>query len=526
MSDGSDTPAPLFEGPGDPHPALHRVTVQFASNCGNEYLYDDVTGAILPWGALEEATLRRELRDSLSEAHRRALGTADSAEATACAAQIQRWLVHLHAFARPPHPALATPAACEMRSLVWANCSELVLIVTENCNLSCRYCTYASGSYYYHRGPTGRSMRPSQAVSAVEWFLEGVGQHVARNPRKRYGLSFYGGEPLLNIAVIKHVLEFAEAQVPGLFFPVLNTNGLLLTPENVEVLREHRVHVAVSIDGPQPEHDRLRVDHGLTGSYGRIEANLIRIKREHPNYWRECLVSLSVYDPLSDVAAISRFFDDGASAIPRSAFVNAVGSHNTNYYGRFQPKDYELLSRRLHALKAEYMRREIAGDRVGSYMRNLVAAPMMLLFLRSRIHDAKSPFLPYTGCCIPGLRMAVSPDGLVNMCERVNGTYPIGDLTNGGLNYEVIARLIREYQREVLCNCSLCPITRLCGMCFSASEVCGGVKPPSGYCAGAVREAGKNLADYVSLMESSPDAQERFRSQTANVATERWLFQS
>ena len=85
-----------------------------------------------------------------------------------------------------------------------------------------------------------------------------VRPQIAQNPRKRFGLSFYGGEPLLNIRLVTDVLGYCRGVYPSTFLPVMTTNGLLLTPEIVETLVEHDVMLAISIDGPPAEHDRRR----------------------------------------------------------------------------------------------------------------------------------------------------------------------------------------------------------------------------------------------------------------------------
>lgn len=60
--------------------------------------------------------------------------------------------------------------------------------------------------------------------------------------------SLFGGEPLL--APIAHIREMFEFGDTFNNHNGLQTNGLLITPEHVELFKKHKVHVGISIDGP------------------------------------------------------------------------------------------------------------------------------------------------------------------------------------------------------------------------------------------------------------------------------------
>jgi uncharacterized protein len=126
--------------------------------------------------------------------------------------------------------------------------------------------------------------------------------------------------------------------------------------------------------------------------------------------------------------------------------------------------------------------------------------------LRPRIGDKRNAFLPYTGTCIPGSRLTVQTDGTLDMCERTNGTCPIGHLDKGGLDYKRIAEIICEYQNKVMQNCSACPVSRLCSQCFASTETKGGFSGSPTRCASILHDTKRDLSDYVSIMEANGDA--------------------
>jgi uncharacterized protein len=143
----------------------------------------------------------------------------------------------------------------------------LSLAVAQKCNLGCTYCYAQQGDF----GGPARNMPLETALEAVELLLREAG------PGERVNLSFLGGEPLFNRAVIRAATEraVARAREKGVVLTLsLTTNGTLLTAEDAGFLEEHGFAVTVSLDGPQQVHDRLRAFKGGQGSFARVMANL------------------------------------------------------------------------------------------------------------------------------------------------------------------------------------------------------------------------------------------------------------
>lgn len=80
-------------------------------------------------------------------------------------------------------------AANQIEDYMKNNVHQLILQVTQNCNLRCKYCVY-SGSYV-NRVHTKKRMSIETAKKAVDFYHK-------HNSNLENGLiSFYGGEPLL-----------------------------------------------------------------------------------------------------------------------------------------------------------------------------------------------------------------------------------------------------------------------------------------------------------------------------------------
>lgn len=145
--------------------------------------------------------------------------------------------------------------------------STMVLEVAQDCNLRCTYC-YAEGGAY---GKQINHMDPDTARAAVRLLIDGS------RDRDTVTLVIFGGEPLLNMAAVRAAVEEAEAMSHSTgkkVFISLTTNATLLNPEIIEFMHQHRIAVAVSLDGPADVHDVNRPDAVGGGSYDQIVGQL------------------------------------------------------------------------------------------------------------------------------------------------------------------------------------------------------------------------------------------------------------
>jgi len=488
--------------------ARPRVTLSFRSERGRQYLYDDKTGIIFPWTQPRESALKAYLSGTLEKEGDSVQGGFGQTEGAAAIRFVRKWTERYGAFVRTATPPARPPSAVEAVEWIRRSCTQLTLILTEDCNLRCRYCVF-SGLYKYWRVRSWRQMPPELAIRAIDWFASLVSPQLRRNPRARFGLTFYGGEPLLNMVALKGALEHARQKYPELFAPTLTTNGVLLTEKAADLLASHQVHVVVSLDGPQAEHDRERVDSSGRGTHARILENLKRIRQKYPQYWKDHVVSSVVCSYKSDLEAICDFFEKCEDTIPPCAIGSIVDPANGTYWQGATRDDYKRFIERMRRLRDHYNSKIINNLPVDSFSRSIAGHAIICITIRNRLDDPRMPCLPYTGACHPGHKIAVEVDGTLNICERVDGTFPIGRLgvkTDEGIDGERVRSMIDQYQRMVLPSCGSCCVTRICDCCLSRVLAGGVIFRRSRECANTVRAAKSALRDYVSIMEANPNA--------------------
>ena len=77
---------------------------------------------------------------------------------------------------------------------------NLILQVTQQCNLRCKYCAYSGN--YYNRSHTSNRMDFETAKKAIDFYLK------RSEKADQLALSFYGGEPLLEFELIKKCVSY------------------------------------------------------------------------------------------------------------------------------------------------------------------------------------------------------------------------------------------------------------------------------------------------------------------------------
>src|SRR4029453_18429557 len=151
---------------------------------------------------------------------------------------------------------------------------RVTVLTTLQCNFACDYCFQGDhGDYNKHAD----RMSLDDSARLASW----IEQRLDELKPKRLTLTFFGGEPLLNIPVIYDQAEraFAACEKRGVTLALgIITNGLLLTEEVVDRLLPYGLgYVKVTLDGDRDTHNRMRPLRGGQGTFDRIVENVRKI---------------------------------------------------------------------------------------------------------------------------------------------------------------------------------------------------------------------------------------------------------
>ena len=151
---------------------------------------------------------------------------------------------------------------------------NITLLTTLQCNFACAYCFQGDHGDYNKRAD---KMSLDTARQTVEW----MSRELDRVQPGKLVLTFFGGEPLLNLPVMYEVAErmwaaTRERRVP--MFVNIITNGLLLTPEVVDRMVPLGLNgIKITLDGDRDTHNRMRPLRGGQGTFDRIVENVRQV---------------------------------------------------------------------------------------------------------------------------------------------------------------------------------------------------------------------------------------------------------
>jgi len=159
---------------------------------------------------------------------------------------------------------------------ITSDTSELnvTVLTTLQCNFACDYCFQGDHGDY---NKFAEKMSLETAARVAAW----IERELDRVRPEKLVLTFFGGEPLLNLPVMYYLAERLAAATSSRGVQQIVsiiTNGLLLTEEVVDRLLPFGLKgVKITLDGDRDTHNRMRPLRGGQGTFDRIIDNMRRI---------------------------------------------------------------------------------------------------------------------------------------------------------------------------------------------------------------------------------------------------------
>lgn len=344
--------------------------------------------------------------------------------------------------------------------------SHITLQITQNCNLRCEYCVY-SGEYR-NRIHSNERMNCNTMRDAVDYLIR------CSSDADRMAISFYGGEPLLEFALIQECVEYALMKTEGRKVTFnFTTNGTLLTKEKLEFLVHHDFRITISLDGPEFIHDKHRkLAYTSKGSFDKIIENLEYIYDAYPEFYQSNIQFNTVIDPLNRFTIINDFIRNNkllkqsmfsSTLIDDTYAINDI-SHDDQFDEEFR---YELF--KIFLWKTGWLSREDISPLLVSYYGSLKKlAKMIETMKRDRIPEKFNR----GGPCVPGIqRLFVTATGELYPCERVSESSPVarlGDI-DSGISLERAERIL-NVEQETSEMCRNCWAYYFCTACIAKMD--------------------------------------------------------
>lgn len=161
---------------------------------------------------------------------------------------------------------------------------ELVLMVSQDCNMKCSYCIADGGTY--SREATFMDAETAKQGLEKICHLEDIKE-----------IMFFGGEPFLNFPVIREIVELNRDEGRDIRHGVV-TNGTIMTDKIIDFMKEHNMRLTVSLDGPSHIHNLCRVYRNGNGTHHRVVKTLEQLKEAGVPYGVEATYSKTILNEI------------------------------------------------------------------------------------------------------------------------------------------------------------------------------------------------------------------------------------
>lgn len=279
----------------------------------------------------------------------------------------------------------------------------LCLHVSHDCNLRCKYCFAGTGPF----GGSRENMSFETGRAAIDRLLRESGT------RRQLEVDFFGGEPLLNLDVVRQLVAYGREAGPRFNKDIhftLTTNGVALDEAARDFLNREKVAVVLSLDGRPAVNDAMRGK----GSYQKVLPNFQLLVRERgfTNYYLRGTYTAANLDFSRDVAHL---YDLGFKELSLEPVVDREG-------------DYCLTEADLPVISAEY-------EKLAAYYLEKRTERAGFIFFHFEINLEHGPCLPkrLTGCGAGFDYFAVTPAGEFYPCHQFVGRkeFIMGNVAEG-----------------------------------------------------------------------------------------------
>ena len=398
--------------------------------------------------------------------------------------------------------------------------NQLIFEVTDACNLHCKYCAYADlYEGYDQRNNTNMPFHKAKLV--INYLQEIWEKNRFQDMEKSVSISFYGGEPLLNMEFVKQVIDYTEKLPPtGRVFKYSMTTNAMLLDRYMDYLVEKDFALLISLDGDE-QGQSYRTDHAGNNSFLRVYRNIMLLKEKYPDFWENNVNCNAVLHDRNGVERTYKFYKECIGKTPMISPVNPAGVRKDKQDEFRQiycniPKEIRQSSI-CEQIEDEFFVKapRIASvvDYIHKHSGNFYRSYLQLAINREKL------FRYSTGTCTPFSRkMFVTVNGKILPCERISHDYAMGQVTDTEviLDYGQIAEQHNQYTSRYFKQCKHCAVSRHCRICaYQEHETNRG----SSFCSSFITQAQLEAEQKETLvyLEKHPELYKRIFNEVSIV---------
>jgi len=372
------------------------------------------------------------------------------------------------------------------------NLPQLIFETTSSCNQRCRYCLY-NGHYTNQKDFSPCDMDFETARKGIDYVFSLIDTGARKD--REFALSFYGGEPLINVKTIREIIEYTKKTFNGWNFHYnMTTNLTLLDDSILDFLVTNNFSLLVSLDGDRDNHDAKRVFKNGKGTHEIVLKNLAKIEKHNADYFREKVSFSAVYSFDLPLRNLHRYFTTDPFIKNKRMRVSFVYPYNTTYYETY-PFNKKAFQKDFKHIFSQMLDNVREGKELTGYE----------TFLYNKFKDIGTSLKArkYTllaGACVFDDRLYLDAHGRFHLCEKINNSFSFGDVDRG-FDFKKMTAIAKDFSYIIKTHCLNCNIRFLCKRCYVSFAEDGVLKLNPGFCKDQQESIINNLKRYVECKE-------------------------
>ncbi|MDR2408057.1 MAG: radical SAM peptide maturase [Bacteroidales bacterium] len=349
------------------------------------------------------------------------------------------------------------------------NLKQVTFEVTDACNLRCKYCGYGDLYFGYDRRED-KYLSFNKVKTLIDWLVDFWKSHKTASRIAKTYIGFYGGEPLMNMDLIKEIVEYVESlKINRNFIFSMTTNAVLLN-RYMDYIAAKKFNTLISLDGNSEGHS-YRVNHSGRNSFDIVYRNVKLLQQRYPEYFAEHVNFNAVLHNRNSVEATYTFIKNEFGKMPTMSELNNSGirsdkieEFNRTYRNKSESlqssENYEKLSEDIFTGEPQtenllLFLHQYSGNTFNTY--------------RDLFIDTTTLKYRPTGTCTPfGKKLFLTVNGKIIQCERIDHNFFTGSVENGKVNldFDYIVNRFNAYLDKLSKQCKVCYRKKSCIQCM------------------------------------------------------------
>lgn len=286
-------------------------------------------------------------------------------------------------------------------------------------------------------------------------------------------VSFYGGEPLVNVHLIEQVISYLnENNVNRMNFVYSMTTNAYLLNIHSEFLIKNNFHLLISLDGDEYNHS-YRITKKGDNSFNKVFENICRLRNENLEYFKKYVNFNAVLHDRNSFEEVVDFIKSNFGKIPRLSELTTAGldKNRVNDFNKIF-KNRSNNTNHKSNLEDNVNIKELLSDTNISIFNLFIDSSLNNTYNSINElfenHESDKKYFP-TGTCLPFQRkLFLTVNGNIFPCEKIGQRNPLGKITENGvdIDFEHISSIYNKMYSSVINNCNKCLKWKNCGQCI------------------------------------------------------------